>query len=184
MDVLMEKSIFCFNHADTPEGWIYIGDDSVRYVLGQPGKCNLVIVGLNPSTATPLEPDLTITKVKKIAELENLDGWIMINLYPARETKPKNLPQEADEKLISENLDKIAWLSKNVKIGKIYAAWGRNIEEHRYLIEQCQKITDIMSEDLWYTKGLTKMGHPRHPSRIGYQEKMKKFQVKKYLENL
>ncbi len=125
----MEKNIFCFNHADTPEGWIYIGDDSVRYVLGQPGKCNLVIVGLNPSTATPQEPDLTITKVRKIAELENLDGWIRM-----------------------------------------------------YLIEQCQKITDIMSEDLWYTKGVTKMGHPRHPSRIGIPRGNEKVSSEKIFE--
>ena len=180
----MEKNIFDYNYENTPEGWIYIGDDeNVRYVLGQPGKCNLVIVGLNPSTATPQNPDLTISKVRKIAELEKLDGWIMINLYPIRETDPQKLPQNADEKLIAENLARITWLKENIEIGKIYASWGCNIKNRKYLAEQCQKIAEIMDENLWYIKGMTKSGHPRHPSRIGYNVEMEKFDVKDYLKN-
>lgn len=41
------------NNPNTPEGWLYIGDENVRYALGEPGSYNLVMVGLNPSTATP-----------------------------------------------------------------------------------------------------------------------------------
>ena len=41
------------NNRNIPEGWLYIGDEKVRYALGEPGSCNLLIVGLNPSTATP-----------------------------------------------------------------------------------------------------------------------------------
>lgn len=180
----MEKNIFDFNYENTPEGWIYIKDDKSRYILGQPGERNLVIVGLNPSNATPQKPDPTIKKVKKIAELENMDGWIMVNLYPIKETYPPNLPKNADEELISKNLSMIAWLKKNVEIEKIYASWGCNIKRRKYLVEQCQKIAEIMDENLWYIKGMTKSGHPRHPSRIGYNVEMEKFDVKDYLKNI
>ena len=47
--------------------WEYIGDDEkVRYVLGQLGQNNLLVIGVNPSTATPGKPDKTIKKVMKI----------------------------------------------------------------------------------------------------------------------
>ena len=74
--------------------WEYIGDDEVRYVLGQPGKNNLLVIGVNPSTATPDEPDPTIKKVMKITEDNGYDGWIMVNLYPQRSTNPKGMERE------------------------------------------------------------------------------------------
>lgn len=40
------------NNPNTPEGWIYIGDDHVRYALGEPGSYNLVVINLNPSSVT------------------------------------------------------------------------------------------------------------------------------------
>ena len=80
------------NNSNAPEGWLYIGDDQVRYALGEPGSYNLLVIGLNPSTATPDKPDPTIKRVKKIVEKENLNGWIMINLYPLRTPKPSELP--------------------------------------------------------------------------------------------
>ena len=36
-----------------PQGWIYLGNDKERYVIGQPGYYNMLIFGVNPSTATP-----------------------------------------------------------------------------------------------------------------------------------
>ena len=63
------------------DGWLYIGDDNVRYALGEPGSHNLVVVGLNPSRATPQKSDTTISKVREIAKLEGFDGWIMITCH-------------------------------------------------------------------------------------------------------
>ena len=55
---------------DVPKGWLYIGDEKERYLLGQPGKYNLLVFGVNPSTASPGESNLdpTIRKVRKVAE--------------------------------------------------------------------------------------------------------------------
>ena len=62
------------NNPNTPKGWIYIGDDKVRYALGEPGSYNLLVIGLNPGIATPDKPDPTIKRIRKIAEKENMEG--------------------------------------------------------------------------------------------------------------
>lgn len=36
---------------DIPDGWLYIGDDKERYILGQPGRYNMLVFEVNPSTA-------------------------------------------------------------------------------------------------------------------------------------
>ena len=84
----------------TSKDWIYIGDDEkYRYALGEPGTYNLVIIGLNPSTATPDKPDPTIKRVRKIVEESQYDGWIMINLCALRTPKPDELPNELDDEI-------------------------------------------------------------------------------------
>ena len=74
---------------DIPKGWLYLGNSEERYLLGQPGKNNLLVFGVNPSTASAGENNLdpTIRKVRKVAEAEGFDGWIMVNLYPKRATE-------------------------------------------------------------------------------------------------
>ena len=166
---------------NTPDGWLYIGDDRVRYALGEPGSYNLVIVGLNPSTATPEQPDPTIKRMRKIAEKENLNGWIMINLYPMRTKKPDKLPPAPDQEMEKKNLEVIKWIGEHYMIGRVYAAWGANIEKRAYLADECQRIVDCIHTEQWFTRGITKKGHPRHPLYVPYEQKMEWFPVQDYL---
>lgn len=170
------------NNPNTPEGWLYIGDDKVRYALGEPGSYNLVVVGLNPSTATPEKLDPTIKTIRKIVEKENLNGWIMINLYPMRTPNPNELPFTMDEKIAKKNIEVIKWIVQKYMIGRVYAAWGSNIEKRGYLVDECQKIVDSISEE-WFVRGTTKNGHPKHPLYVPVEEKMEWFPVQDYLWN-
>ena len=70
------------NNPDIPEGWIYLGNEKERYVLGQPGDKNILVFGVNPSTAVAGKDDPTIRKVRSISQHDGFDGWIMVNLYP------------------------------------------------------------------------------------------------------
>jgi hypothetical protein len=168
-------------NSDTPEGWLYIGDDKVRYVLGKPGIYdNLLVVGLNPSTATPKQLDPTIKRISKIAQREKFGGWMVINLYAMRTPNPDELPVERDMKLSENNLRVIEWIDNKYNIGRIYAAWGTNIEKRTYLLEECQKIVDATEEE-WYTRGRTRYGHPKHPLYVPYDEEMEWFPVQDYL---
>ncbi len=170
------------NNPNTPEGWLYIGDDKVRYALGEPGSYNLVVIGLNPSTATPGKPDSTIKRIRKIAEKENLNGWIMINLYPMRTPNPNELPFTMDEKIAKKNIEVIKWIVHKYMSGRVYAAWGSNIEKRGYLVDECQKIVDSIPEE-WFVRGTTKNGHPKHPLYVPVEEKMEWFPVQDYLWN-
>ena len=67
-----------------------------RYTLGRSGSKPLLVIGLNPSTATPEKLDPTVTRVEKVAQQSGFDGFVMLNLYPVRATDPKDLSPKAD----------------------------------------------------------------------------------------
>ena len=57
------------------DGWIYLGNTDERYILGQPGRRNMLVFGVNPSTAVPGKDDPTIRKVRKLtAEQDTMAG--------------------------------------------------------------------------------------------------------------
>ena len=62
----------------------YIGSNTERYVLGTNGNKTLVVIGINPSTATDEATDKTISRVKNYAKAFGYDSFKMINIYPLR----------------------------------------------------------------------------------------------------
>ena len=87
--------------------WIYINnsDDSVRFVLGEKNNNMIACIGINPSTAKPNELDNTLKSVKRIAEYNGFDGWIMYNVYPKRATDPNYLDTTIDHDLRLTNIE-------------------------------------------------------------------------------
>ena len=169
---------------DLPPGWLYIGDEKERYLLGQPGKVNILIIGANPSTASPGEKNLdpTIRKIRKMAKEEWIDGWIMANLYPLRATDPKDLPMKADKKLLERNLKVLGALDNSYYIYRIWAAWGDIIDKRFYLGDTLNDIVDVLRGDYeWYYRGtLTRSGNPRHPLYMKNDEKYEWFPAGDY----
>ena len=84
-----------------------IGDNKTRYALIQEGQKTIFVIGLNPSTANESSPDPTMQFTMRIAEYNGYDGFIMLNLYPLRATKPKDLPKDIDIELHNQNLREI-----------------------------------------------------------------------------
>ncbi len=150
---------------DLPRGWIYLGDDKVRYLLGQPGVDNMLVFGVNPSTAVPGKDDPTIRKVRKIVEHDGYDGWIMVNLYPMISSDPKDLPEEPDKRLIERNLRILQAVVEAYPVRSIWAAWGDVIDSRLYLGEILFDIQDKLKTDAqWFYRGkMTRRGKPRHP---------------------
>ena len=146
------------------EGWLYIGNDKCRYALGQPGKYNLIVFGINPSSATPEKLDPTIRKVRKVVEQDEIfDGWIMLNLYPLRSANPEDMPDKADKRLSQNNLEAIKHVFQTYPIWKVWAAWGNAIDTRDYYVEELKKIIEV-SHCQWYHRGpMTRYGNPRHP---------------------
>lgn len=88
---------------------IYRNDrkDEWRYTLGKAGKNPLLVIGLNPSTATQEKADTTVAKVEQVALNNGYDGFIMLNLYPVRATDYRDLPTRVNPTAFAKNLDAI-----------------------------------------------------------------------------
>lgn len=155
------------------DNWLYFPnvDIEYRYILGTLGCKPLIVIGLNPSTATPEHPDPTIRRIKSISEHNGFDSFIMLNLYPQRATVPANLDVECNSILHEENLKALRWslnYAKRIYMKDpipIWLCWGNQIKERTYLSECWLDMHNILlaqkAELLCIS--ITKDGQPIHP---------------------
>lgn len=166
------------------ENCIYINDETNanRFVLGYEGKSTILCIGVNPSTATPEEPDRTIRSVERISEYNGYDGWMMVNLYPQRATNPEDIDIHPSQRLIERNLREIQAVISTYNISEIWAAWGNLIDRRPYLIECLKGIYSITSEHSWVCFGdSTKEGNPRHPLYLKTSSEKHMFDIDGYI---
>lgn len=171
-----------------PEPWMYErnADNSARFVLGTVGENPLICVGVNPSTAAPGDPDLTVSKVMGFATRNGFDSWVMLNLYAQRSTDPKGMHIAQDPELKTANERRILELIDGRRL-TLLAAWGELIKIRPYLPQMLTGIVSMadVTDCDWVSIGDTlKSGHPRHPSRASYTWPLQSFDVKAYLRGL
>ena len=168
-------------------GYTSDDDENARYVLGEPKEHNVLVFGVNPSTAKPGNDDPTIRRIRKIIEnRKNGHGWIMMNLYPQRTSYPEML--ENNDTLRENNLKVLPWVLKFFSIDVIWCAWGTAIERPSkpFLYKSLGDIYDIVrvcggGNIPWECYGrLTKEGHPRHPLYTALTEVFYPFDVQTY----
>lgn len=158
--MIVEPEILC-----TPQR-----DAEKRFVLGTKGNKNLLCVGLNPSTADENGLDPTSRNIEAIAQKHGYDGWLLVNLYAQRASKPTDLSTEKDEELFWQNLRLIDALiiQKQFVIPQVLLAWGNNIDSFTatYLKEAAYYLYKVLEKhNLPYSAiGVTNAGHPYHPS--------------------
>jgi hypothetical protein len=158
-------------------------NDVWRFTLGKSGKRNLIIIGLNPSTATKENSDTTIAKVERAATQAGFDGFIMLNLYPVRSTNFNALPEEANTEAFTENLAQIEAVVASESKPLIWAAWGESILARRFFLAASKELFGRLEKygTSWQQFGsLTRTGHPRHPSRLNYAWEFSPFDTKYY----
>ncbi len=163
-----------------PEDWIYISDSNNRFALGQPGKYNMLVVGVNPSTATPWKDDPTIRKVRNIIKESNYDGWVMVNLYPQVTSEPDNLPKVMDADITEKNMQIISEIIEKNYIAAAWAAWGNLIDKRPYLGEILCQLEEYVQCEWYYRGSLTRSGNPRHPLYLPVNGKFNWFPVYDY----
>ncbi len=162
-------------------------DNSARFALGRTGETPLFIFGINPSTANDQILDATMKKVKGFASRNGFDGLVMLNIYPLRSPKSKDLPHFCDGNLCLQNIEVIQYYLQSVKRPTVWTAWGVSIDDHSYLSECLIKIVkniDTTAADWQHCGSLTKLGHPRHPSRLPYCNVFQKFDLLSYIEGI
>lgn len=168
------------------ENWLYLNnpEDTVRYVLGEKGARIVACIGINPSTARPKALDNTLRSVKRIANFNGYDGWVMFNVYPHRATDPKHLHSEMDAGLHLNNIRILSQSIHDLVIDTIWLAYGDLIETREYLADcMLDLYLHLKHFDLkWKIIGEpTQKGHPKHPLYKPTQSPFVDFDMEKYV---
>ena len=168
--------------------WLYAPNfySEYRYILGTRGKNPLICIGINPSTAAPNDLDNTLKSVERIALGNGFDSFIMFNVYAQRATNPDAMEKQCNLALHKENLAAFRYVLSISERPAVWAAWGAIIEKRDYLADCVRDMVAVGQEygASWYCAGaITKKGHPHHPLYLRKDEKIKPFDMEKYLEN-
>ena len=119
----------------------------------------MTIIGLNPSTADEQEDDMTIRRCINFARREGCGKLLMVNLFAFRATEPKVMMKAVDP-IGPENDAALVLPLSTSKI--VIAAWSIH-GGHR---GRDREVWGMLKNAWPVCLGITKNGHPRHPSRI------------------
>lgn len=168
---------------------MYYGDDDDiagvrRFKFEMKGSNELIIIGINPSTArgvskncTEWTDDMTIKRVLGFSSRNwnydknkiRFDGFLMLNVCAQVATAPEDLNPERDEELHKLNLSKIKEClevldgKKNISV---LLAYGDAIRNRDYLKDNLRDIRRVLKEhnaNFFRLGKLTAKGNPRHP---------------------
>lgn len=169
--------------------YIHNADNSARFVLGTSGSNPIIVIGVNPSTATDIQDDQTVRRVKAISIMQNFNGWYLMNLSSIRSTLPAELPTTQDNALHLENLQNIKSFMQEVHKSyndlTIWCAWGDSIDSRNYLKSNLQDIVGILAEyepTYVVAASLTNAGNPRHPLFLLGSSPFTEFDINSYIE--
>lgn len=169
--------------------WLYVPNhyDEYRYILGTTGKKPLICIGINPSTASPMNLDNTLKSVERIALNNGYDSFIMFNVYGQRATRPEDMDTVLNEDLHRENMKAFEYiLSISEENPSVWAAWGNIIEMRPYLKNCLKDMLEIGKKynAQWYSVGpISKKGHPHHPLYLKKDLPVDIFDIHTYIEN-
>ncbi|MDO8459475.1 MAG: DUF1643 domain-containing protein [Nanoarchaeota archaeon] len=136
---------------------IYSDCEKYRYTLSRTWDNKLdgiLFIGLNPSTATELKNDPTVTRMINYAKAWNFGSITVCNAFAFRSTFPKDLKKT--EEPVGEENDKYI-MNEAQKSKMIMAAWGNHAQ---YLGRSKQILSSLGTV---HHLGITKQGEPRHP---------------------
>lgn len=124
-----------------------------------------VWIGLNPSTATAVKKDLTVTKITEFSRRAGYGGFELVNLFALRATNPYELIAHRDP--IGPRCDEILAACARHP-GPVIAAWSDSVPY--VLRSRAAAVLERLREAGAHVMclGTTRNGSPRHPSRLGY----------------
>lgn len=160
-----------------------------RLLLRKEGSNPLIVIGLNPSTADESTPDATMRKIMGFIStwnksgIRDYDSFIMLNLYPQRETSPLELNKKSpaiNEIIHSRNMEMISTLLVNYPKVDLLLCYGDSIEIIPWMKKCRDEILKLLAQypkvSLHCLGGLTSKKNPRHPCRLAYKTKLNQFQ--------
>lgn len=145
---------------------VYSADSLYRYALVRewnPLVPKLVVIGLNPSTATESVNDPTITRLVRRANAMVAGGLVMLNLFAYRATDPMVMKSVPDP-IGPANDIALRVLCKGAPI--VLGAWG-NDGTFRKRSDQVTRLLLDVGVSL-HALAITKQGQPQHPLYVSY----------------
>ena len=118
----------------------------------------LVVIGLNPSTADETMDDPTIRRCIGFAKREGCGRLVMLNLFGLRATDPREMLAHPDP-VGPDNDGMLRMFSYASGVRAFVAAWGAN--QHRAHLERGRTVAAMFPGIKCF--GTTKAGHPKHP---------------------
>jgi hypothetical protein len=164
--------------------WVYerTANNSARFVLGTIGENPLVCFGINPSTAEPNRLDRTVGVVRRVAESNGFDSFVMLNVYAQRATDPDLLDAHVDPELKIENERHIAAVIAGRSL-TLWAAWGSLIDKRDYLRPLLRDIVALpaLAKGNWVSRGAAiSGGHPHHPLYVKSDTEFLPYSIAQY----
>lgn len=130
----------------------------------------VTFVMLNPSTADALSDDATIRKCVGFAQRWGMSRIEVVNLWPLRATKPRDLFRASD--LDGDVAVQSRWMTSAIATADVLVfAWGGNLDvAHRLGMSPAVSPVEIAAKyDIKpMCLGTTKSGQPRHPLMLSY----------------
>ena len=139
-----------------------------RFALGSipssPTGPPLVTIGMNPSYADERVADRTVDRIIRASIEHGHSGWVMLNLYPERATKPKDLGSY-DRALSAANCAAIGAVLAQHGVTEVLGAWG-GIAHPTIRSAKADVLAALGSHGirLFSLDPPTADGEPRHPT--------------------
>lgn len=162
--------------SDTKSGALLSPDRVYRYSLWRewdPSLPQVVMVGLNPSTADETKDDPTIRRCVGFAKREGCGKLVMLNLFAFRAADPARLSDAlAPDGIVGPWNDRtFDEHASDSRTKLVVAAWGA----HR--LAQLRARSALVHFNVVYCLGRTKDGSPRHPLYVRADRPLEGFTV-------
>lgn len=115
----------------------------------------LVVVGLNPSTADETQDDPTIRRCIGFAKREGCGKLVMLNLFAFRATRPKDMLAALDP-VGAHNDAMLRSYADDPRTAVVLAAWGNHGSPER--VAEVRALFPLL-----YCLGRNASGSPKHP---------------------
>lgn len=145
---------------------IYSPCEKYRYLLcreWKPELQKLVVIGLNPSTATELVNDPTITRLTRRAISLGMGGLVMLNLFAWRATDPSAMKAVEDPIGPANDLTlRVMTTGRMI----VLAAWGNDGVTRGRAAAVVEKL--LAANVTLHALAITQAGQPQHPLYVSY----------------
>lgn len=143
-----------------------------RFALGRAtpaalARPPLIAICMNPSYADENTSDKTVNRIIRASVDLSCAGWIMLNLYPERVTRPIDL-STFDSALSAANCAVIERVVSEYGAKEVLGAWGDhpNSTIHRAKVDVRATLLRL-GVKAFHLDDLTVDGQPRHPTPRG-----------------